>query len=235
MQVTNISTPANYFHALRRQVKRNFRKPLINMSPKSLLRNKLCVSTFKEMSNGSEFHRLLWDDAQYRPEVSQIKLLNDKNIKRVIICSGKVYYDLFEAREELGRNDIYLLRIEQLYPYPDDGIQEELSRFKNAEMVWCQEEPKNMGAWTFINPFIEESLIAIKAKQTRLKYVGRPAAASTATGIAAKHKREQQAIIDDAFAKPRKSLFHPKMACSKRFWLPRVKMLKLENSSQNLA
>ena len=201
MQVTNISTPANYFHALRRQVKRNFRKPLINMSPKSLLRNKLCVSTFKEMSEGSEFHRLLWDDAQYRPEVSQIKLLDDKNIKRVIICSGKVYYDLFEAREELGRNDVYLLRIEQLYPYPDDGVQEELKRFKNAEMVWCQEEPKNMGAWAFINPFIEESLIAIKAKQTRLKYVGRPAAASTATGIAAKHKREQQAIIDDAFAK----------------------------------
>jgi len=201
MQVTNISTPANYFHALRRQVKRNFRKPLINMSPKSLLRHKLCVSTFAEMSEGSEFHRLLWDDAQYRPEISQIKLRADKEIKRVIICSGKVYYDLFEAREELGRDDVYLLRVEQLYPYPDDGVQEELTRFKNAEMVWCQEEPKNMGAWTFINPFIEDSLIAIGAKQTRLRYVGRPAAASTATGIGAKHKKEQQAILDGAFAK----------------------------------
>ena len=201
MQVTNVSTPANYFHVLRRQVKRSFRKPLINMSPKSLLRHKLCVSTFKEMGPGSEFHRLLWDDAEYHPEVSQIKLLDDKNIKRVIICSGKVYYDLFEAREELGRNDIYLLRVEQLYPYPNDGVQGELKRFKNAEIVWCQEEPKNMGAWMYINPRLEESLIAIKAKQTRARYVGRPAAASTATGIAAKHKREQQAIIDDAFAK----------------------------------
>ena len=201
MQVTNISTPANYFHALRRQVKRNFRKPLINMSPKSLLRHKLCVSTFEEMGPGSEFHRLLWDDAQYNPAVSQIKLAADSKIKRVIICSGKVYYDLFEEREKNGRNDIYLLRLEQFYPYPDDAMQEELSRFKNAEMVWCQEEPKNMGAWTFVDPFIEESLIAIKAKHTRLRYVGRPAAASTATGISTKHKAEQQAIFDDAFAK----------------------------------
>jgi len=108
---------------------------------------------------------------------------------------------LFEAREKLGRDDIYLLRVEQLYPYPDDAVQEELSRFKNAEMVWVQEEPKNMGAWAFIEPFVEESLIAIKAKHTRLRYIGRPAAASTATGIAAKHKKEQQAIIDGAFAK----------------------------------
>jgi 2-oxoglutarate dehydrogenase E1 component len=201
MQVTNISTPANYFHALRRQVKRKFRKPLINMSPKSLLRHKLCVSTYKEMGPGSEFHRLLWDDAEYRPEVSQIKLAEDKKIKRVILCSGKVYYDLFEAREELGRNDIYLLRVEQLYPYPDDAVQEELSRFKNADMVWCQEEPKNMGAWSFIAPFLEDSLIAIGAKNTRPRYVGRAAAASTATGISTKHKKEQQAIIDGAFAK----------------------------------
>jgi len=201
MQVTNISTPANYFHALRRQVKRNFRKPLINMSPKSLLRHKLCVSTFKEMSENSEFHRLLWDDAEYNPDGGFIKLRADKDIKRVILCSGKVYYDLFEAREELGRDDVYLLRVEQLYPYPDDAVREELSRFKNAETLWVQEEPKNMGAWAFIEPFVEESLTAIKAKHTRLRYVGRKAAASTATGIAAKHKKEQQAIIDDAFAK----------------------------------
>ncbi len=201
MQVTNISTPANYFHALRRQVKRNFRKPLINMSPKSLLRHKLCVSTFEEMGPGSEFHRLLWDDAEYNPDVSQIKLADDSKIKRVIICSGKVYYDLFEAREKLGRNDIYLLRVEQLYPYPDDAVQEELKRFKNADMVWCQEEPKNMGAYSFIEPFLEESLIAIGAKNTRARYIGRPAAASTATGISTKHKKEQQAILDGAFAK----------------------------------
>ncbi len=200
MQVTNISTPANYFHALRRQVKRGFRKPLINMSPKSLLRHKLCVSTLKEMGPGSEFHRVLWDDAEYRPETTDIKLVSDSKINKVLLCSGKVYYDLYAAREEKNINDVYILRIEQFFPYPDDAIQEELKRFKNAEMVWVQEEPKNMGAWTFIDPFVEESLIAIKAKNTRLRYVGRPAAASTATGIGAKHKKEQQALLDGAFA-----------------------------------
>lgn len=201
MQVTNISTPANYFHALRRQVKRGFRKPLINMSPKSLLRHKLCVSTLKEMGPGSEFHRVLWDDAEYRPDTTDIKLVSDSKIKRVLLCSGKVYYDLYEERQKQNINDVYILRVEQFYPYPDDAIQAELKRFKNAEMVWVQEEPKNMGAWTFINPFVEDSLIAIKAKNTRLRYVGRAAAASTATGIAAKHKKEQQALLDGAFAK----------------------------------
>ncbi len=201
MQVTSISTPANYFHALRRQVKRDFRKPLINMSPKSLLRHKLCVSTFDEMATGSVFHRVLWDDAQYRPETTTIKLAADSKIKKVIICSGKVYYDLYEDREKRGITDTYLLRLEQFYPYPDDAMQVELKRFKNADIIWCQEEPKNMGAWSFINPYIEETLIAIKAKQTRPRYVGRPAAASTATGIASKHKKEHQAVLDSAFAK----------------------------------
>ena len=201
MQVTNISTPANYFHALRRQVKRHFRKPLINMSPKSLLRHKLCVSTLEEMANDTEFHRVLWDDAEYRPGTTEIKLVSDSKIKRVIICSGKVYFDLFEEREKQNINDVYLLRVEQLFPYPDDAIQEELKRFKKADIVWCQEEPKNMGAWSFIHEFIEDSLQAIGAKTTRPRYVGRAAAASTATGISAKHKKEQQAILDGAFAK----------------------------------
>ena len=201
MQVTNVSTPANYFHVLRRQVKRNFRKPLINMSPKSLLRHKRCVSTFKEMTGDTEFHRVLWDDAEYSPRDGELKLQPDNKIKRVIICSGKVYYDLFEAREENGRSDVYLLRIEQFYPYPDDAIQEELRRFKNADMVWCQEEPKNMGGWSFISEPLEQTLLAVGAKNSRPRYVGRAAAASTATGIASKHKKEQQAIIDDAFAK----------------------------------
>ncbi len=200
MQVTNISTPANYFHALRRQIKRGFRKPLINMSPKSLLRHKLCVSTLEEMATG-EFHRILWDDAEYRPESTEIKLAADSKIKRVIMCSGKVYYDLFEERQKLGRNDVYLLRLEQFYPYPGDAMAAELKRFKNAEMFWVQEEPKNMGAWAFVNPLIEDTLLEIKAKHTRPVYVGRPAAASTATGIAAKHKKEQQAVMDAAFAK----------------------------------
>jgi len=201
MQVTNISTPANYFHVLRRQVKRDFRKPLINMSPKSLLRHKRCVSTFAEMSSGSNFHRVLWDDAQYNPQMGELELVPDAKIKRVIMCSGKVYYDLFEEREKLKRNDIYLLRVEQLFPYPKGAMATELGRFKNADMVWCQEEPKNMGAWTFINPLIEDSLIDLKTKHLRPRYVGRPAAASTATGVAAKHKKEQQAIFDGAFEK----------------------------------
>jgi len=201
MQVTNISTPANYFHALRRQVKRGFRKPLINMSPKSLLRHKLCVSTFTEMASGSQFHRVLWDDAEYRPESTTIKIATDAKIKKVIICSGKIYYDLFEEREKRGISDVYLLRLEQFYPYPHDAMQTELKRFKNADIVWAQEEPKNMGAWSFINPYIEETLAGIKVKNDRPKYYGRPSAASTATGIASKHKKEQQAVFDSVFAK----------------------------------
>ncbi|MGB3455567.1 MAG: 2-oxoglutarate dehydrogenase E1 component [Litorimonas sp.] len=201
MQVVNVSTPANYFHVLRRQLHRNFRKPLIVMSPKSLLRHKLCVSTFEEMGPDTFFHRVLWDDAQYVPDRFETKLLDDDKIKRVVICSGKVYYDLLEEREKLGRSDVYLLRVEQFYPYPDGALQTELKRFKTADMVWCQEEPKNMGAWQFIQDRLEETLIAIDAKHTRPRYIGRAAAASTATGIAAKHKHEQQAIMDGVFAK----------------------------------
>ena len=200
MQVCNITTPANYFHALRRQLKRKFRKPLIVMSPKSLLRHPLCVSTLEEMAEGSIFHRVLWDDAQYKPDSTSIKLVDDAKIKRVIMCSGKVYYDLFQEREKLERNDIYLLRVEQFFPYPGDALSVELSRFKNAEMIWCQEEPKNMGAWSFISPFIEDTLIEIGAKHSRPVYAGRPASASTATGIASKHKKEQQAVLDAAFS-----------------------------------
>ncbi len=200
MQVTNISTPANYFHALRRQIKRKFRKPLIVMSPKSLLRHPLCVSTLKEMAEGTEFHRVLWDDAEFKPEKTGIKLVSDDKIRRVVMCSGKVYYDLFQERETKGVDDIYILRLEQFYPYPDDAMALELKRFKNAEMIWCQEEPKNMGAWTFITEFIEQTLIDIGAKHTRPVFVGRKASASTATGISAKHKKEQQAILDEALA-----------------------------------
>ncbi|MGJ8564501.1 MAG: 2-oxoglutarate dehydrogenase E1 component [Alphaproteobacteria bacterium] len=201
MQVVNVSTPANYFHVLRRQIHRKFRKPLIVMTPKSLLRAKRCVSTFEEMGPGSCFHRVLWDDAQYNPQDGEVRLVADSKIKRVIMCSGKVYYDLFEERERLGRDDVYLLRVEQLHPYPRSAMAEELQRFKNAEMIWCQEEPKNMGAWSFIEPFLEESLIELGAKHTRPTYIGRKASASTATGVAAKHKAEQQAILDQAFEK----------------------------------
>ncbi len=201
MQVANCTTPANYFHILRRQVNRNFRKPLIVFTPKSLLRHKRCVSTFKEMGPATFFHRVLWDDAEYNHQEGEVKLVTDSKIRRVVLCSGKVYYDLFEERERLGINDVYLMRVEQLHPYPRSAIAEELKRFKNAEMIWCQEEPKNMGAWAFINPFIEDSLNDLGTKHTRPRYIGRKASASTATGIASKHKKEQQAILDEAFAK----------------------------------
>ncbi len=201
MQVVNITTPANYFHVLRRQIHRDFRKPLIIMTPKSLLRHKRCVSTLDEMGEDSCFHRLLWDDADFNPQEGEIKLAADAKIKRVLLCSGKVYYDLFDAREKTGRDDVYIMRVEQLFPYPGDALEEELSRFKNAEFVWCQEEPRNMGAWQYIEDFLEKTLIKISAKKTRPRYIGRVLSASTATGIAAKHKAEQQAILDEAFEK----------------------------------
>ncbi|HVV79185.1 MAG TPA: 2-oxoglutarate dehydrogenase E1 component, partial [Pseudolabrys sp.] len=148
MQVANCTTPANYFHILRRQLKREIRKPLILMTPKSLLRHKRAVSRLDEMGPDTSFHRLLWDDAQYL-KGEKIELVPDDKIRRVIMCSGKVYYDLYEEREKRGINDIYLLRIEQLYPFPTKALIAELSRFKQAEMVWCQEEPRNMGGWFF--------------------------------------------------------------------------------------
>ncbi|PZN53255.1 MAG: 2-oxoglutarate dehydrogenase E1 component [Proteobacteria bacterium] len=197
MQVANCTTPANYFHILRRQLKRDFRKPLILMTPKSLLRHKRAVSTIAELSGESSFHRLLWDDAQYLGN-EPIKLVKDSKIRRVVLCSGKVYYDLYEEREKRGINDIYLLRVEQLYPFPAKALITELSRFRNAEMVWCQEEPKNMGAWSFIDPYLEWVLAHIDAKHQRVRYTGRPAAASPATGLMSKHLEQLAAFLEDA-------------------------------------
>jgi 2-oxoglutarate dehydrogenase E1 component len=197
MQVAYCTTPANYFHILRRQLKRDFRKPLILMTPKSLLRHKRAVSTLAEMSGESAFHRLLWDDAQLLPD-QPIKLVKDSKIRRVVLCSGKVYYDLYEEREKRGINDIYLLRVEQLYPFPAKALINELSRFRNAEMTWCQEEPKNMGAWSFIDPYLEWVLAHIDAKHQRVRYTGRPAAASPATGLMSKHLAQLQAFLEDA-------------------------------------
>ena len=198
IQVANCTTPANYFHILRRQMRRNFRKPLILMTPKSLLRHKRCVSTLEEMGPGSSFHRVLWDDAEYRPG-STVQLVPDDKIRRVIMCSGKVYYDLLEEREKRGIDDIYLLRVEQLYPYPHHSIMDELQRFKKADMVWCQEEPKNMGAWFFMEPNLEWTLDKIKAKAKRARYVGRDASASPATGLMSRHKLELEKFLDEAF------------------------------------
>jgi 2-oxoglutarate dehydrogenase E1 component len=197
MQVANVTTPANYFHILRRQLKRDFRKPLILMTPKSLLRHKRAVSTIADFSGESSFHRLLWDDAQY-PGQDKVKLVRDSKIRRVVMCSGKVYYDLYEEREKRGINDVYLLRVEQLYPFPAKALITELSRFRGAEMVWCQEEPKNMGAWSFIDPYLEWVLAHIDAKHQRVRYTGRPASASPATGLMSKHLAQLQAFLDDA-------------------------------------
>ncbi len=193
MQVANCTTPANYFHILRRQLKRDIRKPLILMTPKSLLRHKRVVSTLTEMGPETCFHRLLWDDAQYSGG-----LVADDQIRRVVMCSGKVYYDLFEEREKRGLKDVYLLRVEQLYPWPHKALIQELGRFKQAEMVWCQEEPQNMGAWTFVQPGIERALDYLGAQHRRPRYTGRPASAATATGLMSKHQKELKAFLEDA-------------------------------------
>ena len=196
--VANCSTPANYFHILRRQLHRSFRKPLILLTPKSLLRHKLCVSDRSHFTDGSSFHRVLWDDAEKGS--SKTNLLPDKKIKRVVMCSGKVYYDLLEERDRRGINDIYLLRFEQFYPFPAISAVKELERFKNAEMVWCQEEPKNQGSWTFMEPNLEWVLNRIKARANRPHYVGRSASASPATGLASTHKNQQEALINEALS-----------------------------------
>jgi 2-oxoglutarate dehydrogenase E1 component len=197
MQVANLTTPSNYFHALRRQIRRNHRKPLILMTPKSLLRHKRAVSQLVELGPGTSFHRLLWDDAEMRPG-SSVKLKADKDIRRVILCSGKVYFDLFEEREKRGIEDIQIIRVEQLYPFPEDAMERELMRFRQAEVMWVQEEPKNMGYWTFIEPWLEQSLIKTGSSSKRARYAGRVAAASPATGLSSTHAAELKAFLDDA-------------------------------------
>ncbi|WP_299791275.1 2-oxoglutarate dehydrogenase E1 component [uncultured Marivita sp.] len=194
--VANCSTPANYFHILRRQLHRSFRKPLILMTPKSLLRHKMAVSKADEFTTGSSFHRVLWDDAQYGN--SDTKLVDDDKIKRVVMCSGKVYYDLLEERDSRGIDDIYILRFEQFYPFPAISAVKELERFPQAEMIWCQEEPKNQGGWTFMEPNLEWVLGRIKATHKRPRYVGRATSASPATGLASQHKAQQAALVDEA-------------------------------------
>jgi len=197
MQVANCTTPANYFHILRRQLNREFRKPLILMTPKSLLRHKRAVSRLDEMGPDTTFHRLLWDDAQLLPD-EKIKLVPDAKIRRVVICSGKIYYDLYEEREKRGVDDVYLLRIEQLYPFPTKALITELSRFKQAEIVWCQEEPRNMGAWVFVDIFIEWVLNQISGKYRRARYAGRPASASTAVGQMSLHLAQLKQVLEEA-------------------------------------
>jgi 2-oxoglutarate dehydrogenase E1 component len=198
--VANCTTPANYFHILRRQLHRSFRKPLVLMTPKSLLRHKLAISRMEDFTDGSSFHRVLWDnaDGQGTPGISETRLVPDQEIRRVVMCSGKVYYDLLAERDARGITDVYLMRLEQFYPFPALALTKELGRFSNADVIWCQEEPKNQGYWGFVESNIEWVLGRIGAKHARPVYVGRAAAASPATGLAREHKAQQDALVDEA-------------------------------------
>ncbi|HET9019252.1 MAG TPA: 2-oxoglutarate dehydrogenase E1 component, partial [Acetobacteraceae bacterium] len=189
MQVCNITTPANYFHALRRQLKRNFRKPLVIMTPKSLLRHKLAVSTLDEMSNASSFRTVI-------PEIDALG--PPEKVRRVVLCSGKVYYDLLAERRERGITDVALVRVEQLYPFPVNTLPKVLAPYRNAGIVWCQEEPENMGAWCYADRRIERVLAGMDMSAKRPRYVGREEAASPATGLARTHAAEQAALVASA-------------------------------------
>ena len=189
IQVCNISTPSNYFHVLRRQMLRSFRKPLIIMTPKSLLRHKLAVSQRSDFIGEAHFRRIMSDRTA----------LEDKDVKRVVLCSGKVAYDLMEARDAAGQTDTTVIRIEQLYPFPGEALSVRLKRMPKLEdVVWAQEEPRNNGGWSFVEPFIEDALTAADKKGMRPRYAGRTAAASPATGLMSRHQTEQAALVADA-------------------------------------
>ena len=189
IQVVNCSTPASFFHALRRQMRRMFRKPLVVMTPKSLLRHRLATSKLANMGPGTSFHRVMYSDEVLCP---------DNEVKRVILCSGKVYYDLYQERARRGLKEVFFLRLEQLYPFPFRALTKELGRFPHAEVVWCQEEPRNMGAWAFVEPRIERVLTEIGAVCGRPAYVGRDEAAAPASGLLAKHDEGQRKLVDEA-------------------------------------
>ena len=195
IQVVNCTTPSNYFHVLRRQMHREFRKPLIIMTPKSLLRHKRCVSNISEFVTKSTFHRVLEDDA-YVKKNNLVPLVKDSKIKKVVMCSGKIYYDLIEEREKTGRKDVVFIRLEQLYPFPAKTLAKILKKYKKADFIWCQEEPKNMGAWNTVRNYIERTLEMINYNDINIKFVGRSASSTTATGNANKHLAQQKEILE---------------------------------------
>jgi len=192
-QVVNCSTPAQYFHVLRRQIHRDFRKPLISVQPKSLLRLRQASSKLEDMAEGTQFHRLL-------PEATPEKLVKDDEIKRVVLCTGKIYYELLQEREDKGIDNIALVRVEQIAPFPFDKVAEEAAKYPNAEITWVQEEPQNMGFWTYVAPRIETALTKINNDARRPAYVGRIAAAAVATGYNAVHQIEQTRILNKALS-----------------------------------
>jgi 2-oxoglutarate dehydrogenase E1 component len=189
IQVCNITTPANYFHVLRRQMHRPFRKPLVIMTPKSLLRHPLAKSLTSDFVGEGHFMRILSDT---NPPA-------DEKIRRLVLCSGKVAYDLIEARNEAGIDDVAIIRLEQLYPFPGEPLALRLSRMTNLkEVIWCQEEPRNSGAWFFVGEQIEEALADADRDVGRVRYAGRDASASPATGLAIRHKQQQELLIAQA-------------------------------------
>ena len=210
LQVVNCTTPANYFHVLRRQMHREFRKPLIVMAPKSLLRHKQCVSRLEDFGPGGGFHRVLYcDELPSEPTEA----------RQVALCSGKVYYDLVAAREERGARDVHLLRLEQLYPFPEDALAELLEPYRHCHLVWCQEEPRNMGAWITIRGFIQEIAEGMGCEKPVPRYAGRSTAASPATGSAKVHRAQQAALLDEALTiglKPLRRIASRKDAAARR-------------------
>ena len=195
LQVLNCTTPANYFHALRRQIHREFRKPLVIMTPKSLLRNKYCVSNIEDFGKNNSFHRVLEDHALNKKN-KLIELKKPKKIRKVVICSGKIYFDLLDAREKAKVDDVVLIRIEQLYPFPVRSLASTIKPYaKNAKFIWCQEEPKNMGAWFSVRDYIQWTLDNLEVKK-KIKFIGRNPSASPATGYAKRHAKQQKEIID---------------------------------------
>ena len=183
MQIINCTTPANYFHALRRQIHRKFRKPLVILTPKSTLRHKKNISPIEHFTNNSTFHRII---SNYSDK---------KNAKRLLLCSGKIYFELQDYLEESKIKDVFILRLEQLYPFPYEALKSELKNNLNCEIIWVQEEPKNMGAWGFIRSRVESTMKSIKFNQKNLLFIGRKAAASSATGIFQRHLQNQKNII----------------------------------------
>ncbi len=189
LRVCNLTTPANYFHALRRQLKANYRKPLVLMTPKSLLRHKLAVSSLAEFGPGSSFRYII-------PELDA--LVPEEQVKRVVLCSGKVFYDLLAERREKGISDVAIIRLEQLFPFPKRSLTDALAPYRNADVVWCQEEPANMGAWSYVDRRIEGVLTALDHPAKRPAYVGREDAASPATGLAKVHAAQQAQLVRTA-------------------------------------
>ena len=191
IQVCNLASAANYFHALRRQIRRNFRKPLVIFTPKSLLRAREVTSRLDEMGAGTSFHRVIAE--------SDAIAAGDQ-VRRVVLCSGKVYFDLLKARAERGDERVALVRVEQLYPFPSNTLGKVLRHYRNAEIVWCQEEPQNMGAWNFVDRRIEEVLARLDVAAKRPRFAGRAEAASPATGLFKRHVEEQAHLVADALA-----------------------------------